>query len=260
MTVVTVPEVTLAEQAKQVVTQVLNLNGLIGPPSPKNPKNPNEFVDQVLSAGGSIVADLFSEAKKTDSKDKQAAPVIADNFSIVQTTSAGLINIFKFALLPAIESKLGGGGGQVPEVKPGILRRVTQNIKTFELPGGVPAFQVLGVSATMFQIVGLFMGAEEVLANNAKVYESNSKGSINAYRPEARLDAEYYACYFESEFVQKGMPVEIIINSRSNTDVGIALSYKALLQNYRYFIVRSDRVYYAMDALILDYFKKPTRG
>ena len=257
MTVYTVPEVTLAEQAKQIITQALNLNGLA---APVNNNNSSEFIDQVLSAGGSIVSNLFNEAKNKDSKDKQASPVIADNFSIVQTNSEGLVNIFKFALLPAIESKLGGGGGQVPEVKPGILRRVTQNIKTFELPGGVPAFQVLGVSATMFQIVGLFMGAEEVLANKVKVYESNSKGSINAYRPEARLDAEYYASYFESEFVQKGLPVEIIINSRSNTDVGISLTYKALLQNYRYFIVRSDRVYYAMDALILDYFKKPVRG
>lgn len=181
----------------------------------------------------------------------------ADLFTITRFDEEGNNDIvFKFTLLPAIESSI--NGRQVPEVKPGILKRSSTNIKTFTLPGGVPAFQVLGLDTSILQLVGLFIGSESV-EGSSPISFSNSKDISAIYTANSKLDATRLSAYFEEKFVQTGRPVSINISTNNSNnlttsfDPTMVLSYKALLQNVRYFITRQDRVYYSLDALILDY-------
>lgn len=182
----------------------------------------------------------------------------ADSFTISQFNEDGSVNkTFKFTLLPAIESSI--NGRQVPEVKPGILKRSSTNIKTFTLPGGVPVFQVLGLDTSILQLVGLFIGSENIEDPTPTIVFNNSKDISAVYTANSKLDATRLSAYFEESFVQTGRPVSINIstnNSNNRTtsfDPTMVLSYKALLQNVRYFIARQDRVYYSIDALVLDY-------
>lgn len=183
---------------------------------------------------------------------------------------------FHFTLLPAIESKV--GGTQVPEVKPGILKRCAQSIKTFNIPGGVPVFQVLGIEPTMLQLVGLITGSEFIKdTNSTGITPTNSKGVTAIYNPSSKLNALWYAEYFEKHLLQEGRPLLLKIvagEAGSNTPAPITtdirgeprstnqtpfnnnimtVEHKILLQNVRYFITRQDRVYYSFDALVLDY-------
>lgn len=185
---------------------------------------------------------------------------IADGFVINQLNEAGeKTKSFNFSLLPAIESSV--GGRQVPEIKPGILKRSSVNIKTFNLPGGAPAFQSLGLEPTMLQLVGLLVGSESVYeteSSNAKLTKT-SKGVLPIYTPTSTLNAYQSAMYFEQQLVQNNRPVEISISANnsnsgmSNFDPTLTIVYKALIQNVRYFIARQDRIYYSIDALLLDY-------
>lgn len=187
---------------------------------------------------------------------------IADGFSINRLNSKGEVEeVFKFSLLPAIESTI--NGKQVPEIKPGILERSSVNIKTFELPGGIPAFQVLGLKPSMLQLVGLLIGSEEVIgvdsSESLALDIKTSKGVAPLYTHESSLNAYATANYFKQQFVHKAKPVKLIItsnnaNSKSKyADPTMQIEYKAILQNLRYFIARQDRVYYSIDALILNY-------
>jgi len=140
----------------------------------------------------------------------------ADVFTIGQYNEKGEIDrTFKFSLLPAIESSI--NGRQVPEVKPGILKRSSTNIKTFTLPGGIPAFQVLGLDTSILQLVGLFIGAETIEEEKPTIVFSNSKDITSIYSADSKLIASKLSKYFEEKFVQTGRPV--IINISTNNSI-----------------------------------------
>jgi hypothetical protein len=88
----------------------------------------------------------------------------ASAFTIKYVDTNNVEQIYRFSLLPAVESKL-ASGSQVPEVKPGILIKTSMNIKRFLVPGGAPMFQMLGAEQTILQLVGLLIGNESLTAN-----------------------------------------------------------------------------------------------
>jgi len=160
---------------------------------------------------------------------------------------------FKFSLLPAVEVRGSTSTAQVPEIKPGILMRTSMNQKRFSIPGGPPVFQTLGVEQTILQMVGMFIGNEGI--NNTEGVNSASA----LYNINAALTANKTASFFDREIVQRGSPVKILIASiplkddSNPNEQSLVLSYNALIQSVRYFYTRVDRVYYAVDALLLDY-------
>lgn len=172
----------------------------------------------------------------------------ASYFKVTYTDLLGETQDYNFSLLPAIESKFSSGPtAQVPEVKPGILLKTSMNIKRFLIAGGPPVFQTLGIEQTMFQIVGLFIGNEGTRG-------LGEAGAAQLYRLKATLDAQRAARVFDQEVVQPGRPVTLsLFASSSEYAAAIKVDYKCLLQNLRVFIVRSDRVYYSLDALVLEY-------
>jgi hypothetical protein len=164
-----------------------------------------------------------------------------------------------FSLLPAVETS--SGTRQVPEVKPGILKKVGVNIKSFNIAGAPPVFQVLGLQPTILQIVGLFIGDETFeTRNDSDSYEkdygttSANPNAIYSTAPGVDLKSQDTALTFEREVVQLGRQVTIRIRSAGgNQDSSLFLNYEALIQNFRVHIVRSDRTYFAFDAIVLNY-------
>ena len=159
----------------------------------------------------------------------------------------GADKVYKFAIAPSTESYI-GGPNQTPEVKAGILTRSSMAIKTFTLAGGEPIYQVLGLEPTMFSLTGLFIGAE----TNTSTSSTTSILTSNVYNPKANLTAVKSSELFDKEVVKSGRLIEVHLYSKtSGTDSEIKIKYSCLIQNARYFLRRSDRVYYALDLFLL---------
>jgi len=174
-----------------------------------------------------------------------------DYFTIAWQNSKGYGKRWWFALLPAIQSN-SSSSGQPPEVKPGILKRSGMAIKPFTIPGAPPVMQVLGLEATIMQLTGLFIGAE-VMANSGETGQ-NTFLAYNAYDAKSSLNAYEKAKAFDYELVQVGRRSNLKIYSKAGmSDPAMILMYDCLIQNFRYFIAKSDRVYYSMDLIILNY-------
>jgi hypothetical protein len=140
-------------------------------------------------------------------------------------------------------------GATVPEVKPGILVRTSMSYKRFAVPGSAPVFQSLGIEQTILQIVGLFIGMEGEIASPPDPVVYGRFGDTFAY-----ASALVKAQQFDREAVQSGREVDLFIYAESSgANDGMLIQYKCILQNFRYFVVRSDRVYYSIDAIVLDY-------
>jgi hypothetical protein len=220
-----------------------------------------------------------NSAQSQNSTAEQTALKVARDFTLsVYNEQNKIDKVFYFSLMPAIQSNL--PGEQVAEVKPGILKRTTQNLKTFNLPGGLPAVQVLGLSPGILQIVGLLVGSEwiEQAKEGGSFFEksvpkiqalaklSKEKGAI--YNSSAKLDAVGYADLLDVEFIQFGRPckLDIVVDNKpadipaifkhdvsSAKDPVFKLSYRVLIQDIRYLYKRLDRVAYSMNAIILNY-------
>lgn len=98
-------------------------------------------------------------------------------------------------------------------------------------------------------MVGLIVGAENVEDGRISSQPNPGiRGPSMLYNTAARPNALWYSEYFERFLVQEGRPVEInVVNSQ------MSLKYTALIQNHRHFVARADRIYYSIDALVLDY-------
>jgi hypothetical protein len=155
---------------------------------------------------------------------------------------------FKFAIAPSSESYV-GGPNQTPEVKAGMLTRSSMAIKTFTVAGGEPVYQVLGVEPTLFYVTGLFIGAER---NNNSSSINTTTLTTKVYDSKGNLNAVKSAEVFDTEVTKSGRPIELHIYSKTNgTDEEIKIKYRCLVQNARYFMRRSDRVYYALDLFLM---------
>lgn len=183
---------------------------------------------------------------------------LKDSFTITYKDAYGQDKRWNFALLPAIENTLrpNNSTAGVPEVKPGILVRTGMNFKRFLIPGGPPVFQALGIEETFYQLVGAFIGAETnngQEANPQAVYNINT--SLNAYDS---------AMLFDKEVVQTAREVHLSILAGSGKrgfpiiDTPIQINVYGIVQNIRYFGVRHDRTYYAIDFRVTRYPNTPT--
>lgn len=194
-----------------------------------------------------------------DSSVIDPADRVESEFKVAYTDANGQDKTFVFTLLPAIESNVRSNnqGAVVPELKPGLLMKTGLTIKKFAVAGASPAFQTLGIDHTMMQLVGAFIGNEGVQAPNS----SQGRGFISAGDILGRdnntqpLDAYRSALVFDVEVVQCGRPVFLTIKVDNSDIVSTAthIQYTVLIQNFRYFLTRNDRVYYALELLVLDY-------
>lgn len=171
----------------------------------------------------------------------------AREFSISFRDASGEQRTFKFTLMPAVDD--GNETTHIPEIKPGILKKTSMHMKRFTIPGSSPIFQMIGVRETILQCVGLMVGDE-------KFQEDGSSSPISAhYLAETNLNAYKSALEFDGEIVQKGYACGLTIASGgegSNDDTQV-IRHNCLIQNFRYFITRSDRVWYSLELVVLDY-------
>lgn len=152
-------------------------------------------------------------------------------------------NTFKFSLLPAIESNIAPSvrGTTVPEVKPGILVRTDMNYKRHLIPGGHPAYQSLGVEQIILQLVGALIGDETTGGHPQNALSTTA--SLSAYRSSKRL----------LDLIKRGSILRMILQSESvGPDPSINMTLKVLVSSIRLLHARSDRTYYAIDALVLN--------
>lgn len=112
-----------------------------------------------------------SEQIKSRATLEKLNRVTTGSFSVNYRNSAtNKSERFFFSLLPAIEiNSRVSGGGMVPEVKRGIVFKSMMNHKKFNIVGGAPLYQNLGVNQQMVQLVGSFIGNERSLVSNFEV-------------------------------------------------------------------------------------------
>lgn len=164
----------------------------------------------------------------------------------------GVNKTFYFAMLPAVEHQLqyGAGGnlrgqGGVPEVKPGLLYNTDMNYPIQLVPGGSPVIQTTGIRKTTRQLVGTFIGSENI----------GSKPTLNPiYRID--MDTEPFkdgfnaataAGFFEKEVVYSGRPVVATVKA------DVLYTLEGCIMRFKRYVARAERVYYCMDLLATEY-------
>lgn len=171
----------------------------------------------------------------------------AREFSIAFRDVSGEQRTFKFTLMPAVDD--GNETTHIPEIKPGILKKTSMHMKRFTVPGSSPIFQMIGVRETILQCVGLMVG-------NESFDEDSEDQSINdIYSKSSQMNAYKAALEFDGEIVQKGYACGLTIASGGDgsNDETLVIRHNCLVQNFRYFITRSDRVWYSLELVVLDY-------
>jgi len=155
---------------------------------------------------------------------------------------------FYFSLLPAVDD--GNETTDIPEIKPGILKKTNMQVKRFQIPGGSSVFQMVGVRETILQCVGLIIG-------NEGFNSSEEANAVDAYDPNSSLNAYKSALEFDREVVQRGSRCKINITSvKGESEDAVketSIKHNCFIQNYRYFSNRADRVWFSLDVIILDY-------
>jgi hypothetical protein len=179
----------------------------------------------------------------------------AQSFTISFLDNTNTKKTYYFSLLPAIENNIKNSsfGATVPEIKPGILIKTTMNVKKFLIPGCFPAIQPLGIGQTIIQLVGLFIGTEGTTQINT--FESVLTGTnpSNLITTTA-VNAYNSALYFNNNVVHSSRPVDLFIRgSFSDNNYQPQIGYTGVIQDYRMFVTRSDRTYYALDILVTNY-------
>lgn len=206
--------------------------------------------EPLLLASAPTSSDEEKPMPKEDIKD--VGPE-ADSFVVyyksVATDGTASSRAFVFSLLPAVESSFSKSMA-MPEVKPGIMKATAMDLKRFTLPGWAPVVQSLGIKQTVLQIVGIFVGNEEITEGG----KATSINQFDIYNPAVALQANGYAQVFDRHVIQSAAPVTIeIISAKRQMDPSVKIAHKACIQNFRYFSAESDLVYYAFDAILLDY-------
>ena len=208
--------------------------------------------------------------------NRRLATVRGGSFAIAyydQTKSQRVM--YTFSLLPAIETTMrtpgsSGSSAGVPELKPGILIRTQMNHKKFPIPGAGPVYQNLGIDQQVMQIVGTVIGNEQTyyspltnkfqhlidddaikdsgtrdngLNKSQALYSNNRSHMLNSYLSAMQLN---------NNLVISGKEMELLLLSQMSApgDDILKIRLRGFVQGIRFFIVRSDRVYYAIDFVI----------
>lgn len=204
----------------------------------------NLGIPDLINETASIIPGVGSGSSEDESEDDQLAT--ASEFSLSFDAEGGQ-QTFYFSLLPAVDD--GNETTDIPEIKPGILKKTNMQVKRFQIPGGSSVFQMVGVRETILQCVGLLIG-------NEGLNSSRDALAVDAYDPNAVLNAYKSALEFDNEVVQRGSKCKLNITSVKGEDDAtqeISIKHDCFIQNYRYFANRSDRVWFSLDLIVLDY-------
>lgn len=168
-----------------------------------------------------------------------------NGFSITFDEGGESNKTFSFSLLPAVDD--GNETTSIPEIKPGVLKKTSMKIKRFAIPGSKPVYQNVGIENTIFQCVGLMIGDEG--------FNKSSNDRTNPYSINNSFDAYNSALTFDRLVVQQGHRciLTLISGAATDQDKPLKIIHNCLIQGFRYFVTRSDRVWYSLELVILDY-------
>lgn len=259
-------------QTYRDLNRIRTLQGLVSEPTEVKSSG-NAVVDETVQVLEAEQATNFIGPISPAGTDTQILEE-AKGFKIKYNLVTGEEKYFAFNLLPAIESTLRGSnhGQTVPEVKPGILISPKMNYKKINIPGSASVYQSLGIDQVIMQLTGLFIGMEgfedsvspeSILYNSpfgaSGIVDNDPNTPVSGLPTSGRsvdltrVNAITSAKSFMQDVVFSGSPVEIsIISPQGRNEPLISLKYKVLIQGFRTFITRLDRVYYAIDALVVD--------
>ena len=213
---------------------------------------------------------LFPEKIPTDQIPKN---LNNDTFQIeyqdiVETEVEGSKRVFYFSLLPAIESAttFSGenkfrGNAEVPDVKRGIFTRTIIRQLNYPVPSGVPRLQAIAIDSKLMEIVGAFIGTEEI---NQSLLTSPPSHSLNSIYPTGSNDlttpqrnprstpvSSYQsALLFDRRVVQQGKPVIITIKTSGNL-----IRVQGVINQFEIHSVRRERTYYKLVIIYTSYGK-----
>lgn len=206
-------------------------------PEPKSIYNNNDDYDKF---SGDFDARVFRDNKK-------------DIFTVEFKDLNGKKGTFHFDLLPAIENRGGGNirAGDVPEVKPGILRMLETRHKNIVVPGATPVVQSIGIKSALVNLVGCFTGVEgksaEVKYRNDPLlakYGDKSDPPTNAYEK---------ATAFHNEVVLPMTQVKVTVQASVGSNGVMKMVYEGVIIKFKDYAVRSNRNYYTIDLLVTSY-------
>lgn len=203
-----------------------------------------DIQDSSLFQSEDVENEADADSQAGEEKNDERELVFAKEFSL-SFEGNGDTQTFKFALMPAVDD--GNETTEIPEIKPGILKKTNMQIKRFTIPGRSPVFQMMGIRETILQCVGLMVGTNEGLNEEPEPEElyNPNYGNFNAYS---------VALQFDQEVTQRGATCLLNISSDSGGGGSpVAITHNCLIQNYRYFINREDRVWFSLELVILDY-------
>lgn len=187
---------------------------------------------------------------------------------VVETEGFGSKRVFYFSLLPAIESAttFSGenkfrGNAEVPDVKRGIFTRTIIRQLNYPVPSGVPRLQAIAIDSKLMEIVGAFIGTEEI---NQSLLTSPPSHSLNSIYPTGSNDlttpqrnprstpvSSYQsALLFDRRVVQQGKPVIITIKTSGNL-----IRVQGVINQFEIHSVRRERTYYKLVIIYTSYGK-----
>lgn len=233
--------------------------------------------------------------KNTLSNPPELAEKFNENdlfFRIIYETTEGVFKTLNFALLPAKETKL-GGGWNVPDVKMGLPLQAKMKHKIQTIPGSGPVVQTVGIAGTTFNLIGGVLGLEfigdfstEPYKQSLKTFEASNK-KINNKKTNSKqklpnpdlaqpalyrtfgqgdkFDSAYQVLYkILEEIVYPGRPVIIEMNPAANggslrldpkvkNKQNSLFRYTVIVQSAKFLFALADRCYYNLEVFITQY-------
>ena len=201
-------------------------------------------------------------------------------FKIRYFTAAGVAQYIHFALMPVVNPE--GEARSIPEATPGIMINQKMKRRHIIVPGAAPVVQTIGIDRRDIKIVGLITGAEAISSNSslAKSDLIDSYGGIDNKTAEkskiALNSGNFIAKVINTEVILPGRPVQfemfsteaISLSSNSSdytpSNVGdvatVSLSGELIVESFRRYVSRHDRVYYTLEGLITDFYDYKEAG
>jgi hypothetical protein len=209
------------------------------------------------ASGGVVYSNTGSSAsnvkgKKSDlSKLLNQASIssVKDSFFYISyLNQKGEQQQYVFEFLPAIEanlqlspnSSIRASGAQVPEVKPGVVDRISKRIKNQIIPGGYPVAQMVGIENNVIQLVGAFTTKDKLGTSKSPSTLKDNHTFVNAKT-------------FKEEVVEKGKNIVLTLTTTNALSKKVKLEYVGLILNFKTYLVRYDRSYYTIDFLVTSY-------
>lgn len=271
-----VPILPVSQKQPAVVKEIIITKPATSAPvSPKSTSSATAKVKKASDVKRTFIPRPTAVYRKVQFTAKQAAALAQQNleyrqgekdvFRIDYLDSSGAPKVFLFDLLPAIENRASNkmGSIEVPEAKPGILRRIDTKHKNIIIPGGTPVVQSIGIDKALLNLVGCFTGADEAYEGKSIPRAGQQaldelKDNTLMSRPGQATDPNDSAIKASKKFYEDVVipmtQVTVTIQSSNGPDEGVErLVYKGVIVTFKDYVVRQNKTFYTIDLLITEY-------